>query len=450
MVAGRVTLAHLHQAGLLAEGAQLVFEHAGTRHLARVKRGGWLELPDGQQFRFPTPAAVAAAGQGRFDGWQEWRSEDGTTLDRLRQRYLNDPVTGVASAAVLDVARTDERHRKLRAARERAMSGKPLALTVEELIGWWGRRGSLASEQVSSDLANYGLVTYPDFDAVPQHVTVELISERQYIDARRDVEGPSRGAQVQVVEESPTAAGEEVAPVVGMTVGRLRSALAGVVSVHPSASFEDAITKMVINDYSQLPVLANERQLRGAVTWKSIARARHANHAPSFSQAIGSARDVAYNQDLVDVLPILAEQDFVFVRDQTERIAGIVTASDLAAEYGATATPFFLIGELDQRLRRIIAATYDFAVVRALCDPEGARGIATFDDLSIGDYQRVLENKDCWDELAWPLNRKVFVERLDQLREIRNDLMHFNPGSRPDDDVQKIRNMINLLREYGG
>ena len=45
--------------------------------------------------------------------------------------------------------------------------------------------------------------------------------------------------------------------------------------------------------------------------------------------------------------------------------------------------------------------------------------------------------------------QKVFVKRVDELREIRNDLMHFNPDPLPEDAVQKIRHMITLLREYG-
>jgi hypothetical protein len=69
--------------------------------------------------------------------------------------------------------------------------------------------------------------------------------------------------------------------------------------------------------------------------------------------------------------------------------------------------------------------------------------------MSIGDYQRVLQNKDAWERLGWPLDRKVLTSRLGEIREIRNDLMHFNPDPLPEDAVQKIRHMINLLREYG-
>lgn len=278
---------------------------------------------------------------------------------------------------------------------------------------------------------------------MPLFATVQLVCAVKHVVPREEAR------QIQSVNEAPAADEDEDAPVVGLTVGNLPSALGGVVSVSPSGTFDEAITQMVMNDYSQLPVMSGTRVLRGAVTWKSIARARHANHNPPFSRAIIKARDVGYDQDLIDILPVLAESDFVLVRDQTNAIAGIVTASDVAAAYGAMATPFFLIGEFDQRLRQILASSFELPRVAGLCDPDGERGIQTFDDLSIGDYQRVLQNKDAWDVLGWSLDRKIFNKRLDELREIRNDLMHFNPDPLPDDAVQKIRHMINVLREYG-
>ncbi|WNF31501.1 hypothetical protein RI138_21600 [Streptomyces sp. C11-1] len=52
--------------------------------------------------------------------------------------------------------------------------------------------------------------------------------------------------------------------------------------------------------------------------------------------------------------------------------------------------------------------------------------------------------------MGWPLDRKSFVARLDELREVRNELMHFNDKDKAGDDaIPKLRNMIELLRRYG-
>jgi type I restriction enzyme M protein len=445
---GGGTLSNLLEAGVVVQGTQLTFKRAEASHVAWVTEEGWLELADGRQFRSPSQAAAAVVGGGPFNGWAVWTLEDGTTLAQLRERLLDTPAHQPPAFTTIDVADnalTAQRQARLKQASEQAAKGKPLTLSVRELLGWWStqRRSSFMSEQIAAELATHDLVTSPHFDAVPLHATVQLVCAVQHV-AHQD-----KARQIQSVSELPAADEGEDAPVVGLTVGNLPSALGGVVSVSSNATFDEAITQMVMNDYSQLPVMSGSRDLRGAVTWKSIARARHASHNPPFSRAVIPARDVRYDQDLIDILPVLAEADFVLVRNQANAISGIVTASDVAAAYGAMATPFFLIGEFDQRLRQVLASSFELPRVVGLCDPDGERRIQTFDDLSIGDYQRVLQNKDAWDALGWSLDRKIFNKRLDELREIRNDLMHFNPDPLPGDAVLKIRHMINVLREYG-
>jgi len=68
----------------------------------------------------------------------------------------------------------------------------------------------------------------------------------------------------------------------------------------------------------------------------------------------------------------------------------------------------------------------------------------------MGDYQRVLENRERWQKLGWPLDRVTFIKRLDELRIIRNNVMHFNPEPVPPSAVNKLRSILRLLRDYGG
>ncbi|MCG6494858.1 CBS domain-containing protein [Kitasatospora sp. A2-31] len=447
LLAGRrVGIADLVRVGLLRPGDQLTFERprVGETHSAQITDDAQLKLIDGQLFKSPSTAAIAAVGGGSFDGWHAWALPDGRMLDALRQELL-DNVAQVSEGDEETPIRSTARHEMLKQARESAEQGHPKSLPVRDLLQWWGaeRRGYLISQQISAELANHSLSTSPDFEAVGLDVVVDLVGASTLTEIQPEPETPA-----QAVASSPVRHSEEDTPVLGLTVGNLRSALTGVVSVSPSSTFEEAITEMVINGFSQLPVIAGTRNLRGAVTWESIARARHVDPQAPFSKAIIPAHDVPYDQHLIDVLPLLADYNFVLVRDQTNAIAGIVTANDVAMEYGSMATPFFLIGEFDQRLRRILAETFTIAHVATLCAPDGNRTIGSFDDLSVGDYQRILESEDSWKTLGWPLDRKVFIKRIDELRVIRNDLMHFNPDPIPDDAVQKIRHMIALLREY--
>jgi CBS domain-containing protein len=256
-----------------------------------------------------------------------------------------------------------------------------------------------------------------------------------------------------VPEDGTETAGEDTADngaldEVGITLGNLPSATGRVEAIKPQATLDEAITVMLLNDYSQLAVMSGSRTLTGAVTWQSIARGRHAKHEATLADAVVRADVLPYDTELIDALQVLQENDFVFVKDQTNVVTGIVTTADVVNAYGQLATPFLLIGELDQLLRRVISKNFSLEQVITLCDEEGNRRLLSYDDLSIGDYERVLQNPGNWAALKWPLDRGFFIARLTELREVRNDIMHFNPDPVSDGVVAKIRYMVRVLKDY--
>jgi predicted transcriptional regulator len=440
----RVTVADLVESGLLQIGTVLVYRRPriGETHRATVTANGRLRLDDGQEFTSSSRAASEAAGLQAVDGWHAWVVEGSgtTTLDTLRQALLDQAAetsdaTGGVEPVELDAAQG--RHQFLRAARTQADEGAAVSITVRDLIARWGAkgRGHRLNQRIEAELANHGLVTSPNFRKVTLDASVSLITV-----PGEDNERAETTTAPGVIEEA-----DELD--VGLTVGNLPSALGGVVSVPPTAAFDEAITQMLLNDYSQLAVLSGPHTVRGAVTWKSIAKVRHAKPGAILSDAIVHAREVRYDQELIDVLPVLTEDDFVLVRDEKHAVAGIVTTADVAMAYGELATPFFFLGELDQLLRWIIAHAIPIEDVIKCCDPDGTREIRSFDDLTFGDYQRIFESPSNWMNIGWPLHRPTFVKRLDEIREIRNDVMHFNPDPLPPGAVDKLHRFLKLLRE---
>jgi CBS domain-containing protein len=422
---------------MLAAGAVLKFERPriGQTHRAVVTDAGGIKLEDGQEFRSPSRAAAVAADIPAMDGWHAWVVDSSRrSLDFLRQEFL-DQVAARPAGEAEDVPTPLRAHEFLKDARSRADANDPVEISVRDLLTLWTAksRGHRISQRIEADLANHGLITSPSFRAVTPDAAVRLVTA--------PLESGTSGAALADASDA-----EELD--VGLTVGNLPSALGGVASVAPTATFEEAITQMLLNDYSQLAVLSGAHTLRGAVTWKSIAQARHASPSPSFSDAIIRAHEARYNQELIDVLTTLEASDFVFVRDEKNVIAGIVTTADVVHAYGELATPFFLLGELDQTLRHVISRTFTLEEVISLCDTDGTRSIHSFDDLDMGDYQRSLENPGSWAKLGWPLDRVAFVKRLDELRSVRNDVMHFNRDPVPADSVDKLRNILRMLRQY--
>lgn len=436
----RVRVFDLLQSGLLEAGDQLVFGRPrhGEKHIAHITSDGRIRLEDGQEFATPSSAAQAAAGGGSIDGWAVWvvtRSDE--LLDSVRQRYL-DQLSGVP------LERHDESssdgsqptpHEFLKQSRDRATNSEPHNLTVRELIKRWGSttRSATVDSIIEDDLANYGLTTIPSFRKVGLEtpVMIQLV-------ARTD----------QTHDLPPSDGDEEGGTDRGLTLGNLSSALGGVVSISPQSTYDEAITKLLLDDYSQLAVLAGPHNLRGAITWRSIARARHDDPDATISDAIVQTDAVLYDKELVDVLRRLYEEDFIFVRGPDNRISGIITTADVALAYGELSMPFLLVGQIDMLLRRLITRHLVLEDLISICDPESLRQLHDFDELTFGDYQRALESPPVWEQLNWRIDRPTFGHRLDEIRRLRNDITHFNPDPLPADAMNTLRSFMLFLKHY--
>lgn len=442
----RVTVSDLLEAGLLQAGTKLRFKRAriGVTYDATVTEKGRIRLePDGEEFRSPSRAAMVAAEMRAVDGWRAWQVVDqDRLLDAVRQQFLDQAISTVAAETHRhseDTAR-QRVHERLRQARKRADEHAPERITVRELLALWGAidRGDQVS-QIEADLANHGLVTSPSFRAVTLDTVVSLSTPPDEAEASTPAT-PSDVNNGPVTEDDEGGGDLDV----GLKVGNM-SPLRGVVSVGPNSTIEEAITKMLLNDFSQLAVLSGPRNLRGAVTWRSIAQAMHQRTDATVADAIDTRVEVvAYDRDLFEVLPTLQQRDFVFVLDESKAIAGIVTTADVAQRYGVMATPFFQLGELDQTLRWVLSRAVDVETVQRFC----SRPVTSFDELTMGDYQRLLENKDVWQRLGWPLDRPTFIARFGEIRRIRNKVMHFHPDPLSDDVVDKLRTFNTLLHQY--
>lgn len=449
----RVKVRDLIDANLLKPGTVLVYDRpqAGETFQVTVTETGRLQLPDGRETGSLSGAVWQLSGK-RVDGWYAWRTADtDELLHSLRRQLLEQAVREAPDGEHPDLeARQDE---FLHSAKEAAESGSPLRTSVRELIGIWGARvrDFGVNERVDADLGNQGMTTEPDFRAVTLDDTVAIVQTTQTATDEAPASSmenssapPATPTQLNLAVSDDEGAWDH-----GLTIGNLPSASRKVCSVAPDATFEEAITLMLIQDFSQLAVMTGPRELKGAVSWKSIAKARNADPDALLSAAIVKADPVPYTADLIGMLPVIQRQEFVFVRGVDRSVTGIVTLADVVEIYGQMASPFFMIGRIDQSLRRIVEAAFPMKAITPLCDPDGLRDLSSYDQLTMGDYQRILENPDCWTKLGWSLYRKTFSARLDEIAKIRNNVMHFNNDPLPDDVVSMLQNFIDLLQDYG-
>ncbi len=89
----------------------------------------------------------------------------------------------------------------------------------------------------------------------------------------------------------------------------------------------------------------------------------------------------------------------------------------------------------------------------AVRDPsDDEREVGDVSDLTFGEYIRLLEEPSRWEKLNLRLDRVIFVKALDDVRQIRNDVMHFDPDPIPPEEIIKLRDfagMMQVLRQAG-
>lgn len=76
-----------------------------------------------------------------------------------------------------------------------------------------------------------------------------------------------------------------------------------------------------------------------------------------------------------------------------------------------------------------------------------ARPIDGVDDLTFAEYIRLLQKAERWEKLAIAIDRNIFCKDLEEVREIRNDVTHFDPDGITPEQLHKLRDFRLLLRQ---
>lgn len=359
---------------------------------------------------------------------------------------------------------------KLKSIVEAVSRGEFPQETVRTVLTWFQaqRRGYRVALSIRHALDEAGLITEPDFEsayinsvisfkkkpAVMAVATGSASAEPTMVGGTGYVGTPPTSAPSDKVDQVPATVLPTPAPDPSFRLSKLAAANRIPLSVTPDAPLEEAVTKMLTHDYSQLPIMQSEREVRGAISWRSIAS----------RLALGkvgiSARDFSDNVEVIDstsslfdAVSLVVQHQYVLVRvsSSDRRIVGIVTSSDLSAQFQALTEPFLLLSEVENDLRRIIESKYEQKDLQAAKDPaDTARIVASVHDLTFGEYIRLIENTDLWKKLDVRLDRKSFVANLNKVREIRNDVMHFDPDGIPEEDLQVLRNFARFLSRLRG
>ena len=229
------------------------------------------------------------------------------------------------------------------------------------------------------------------------------------------------------------------------------------VCVNPGDKLKVATAKMLLHDYSQLPVMGNQhtmRDVKGIISWQSIgarlALGRECAYVRECMEPAEKIPKVAVTKDtpLFEAIGIVAEQGYVLVKDRESEntISGIVTATDLSKQFALLAEPFLLAGEIEGYLRNLIHRKFTLEELQEAADgKEQGKEISGSADMTLGEYHRLLEKSEHWERLTLNIDGKAFLAHLDKVRKIRNGIMHFNPEGLSEEDLQLLRDIAGFF-----
>ena len=376
----------------------------------------------------------------------------------------------------IDVQRTEQHRPPYVEALDQALKRletepeNPMQFTPRTMMGWFDakRWDTDVMDALQAALTGFGLETNPDFRSVHVEQLVDIVPVGRA--SQPDTEGQA-SAEAKDIPNSP---GPQSSTSPGDTattrpsgsspssngrfhIGRLDEANREVVCVKPQSTLRVALSQMAANQVSHLPIMRNEREVTGMLRWKDIGRYLLCNGGVSLDEPVERLQaepvTVGHHLPFLDVIPQIIEHGYVLVRGPQRKISGIVTKKDLGRQLLGLASPFVQIGEIERGLRALIEnGEFTNQELRDLArDPADPREIKGVESLTLGEAGRLLSNPDTWKRIDINVDRATFVRHLSDVREIRNDVMHFHPEGTSDDEhrrLNKFLELIDLLRRY--
>lgn len=339
---------------------------------------------------------------------------------------------------------------KLKEVKNRLDNGEKVEpITVRTFLTWfWGsqRRGWWVVKTIREALTDQGLETFPDFNSAYIDSPIEF---------RKANLAPLKETQkLKISEREPENIAErnldDLLNIDDPTyrISRLEAANKELIFVKPDSELSEAITLMMTYDFSQLPVMQTKRDLKGVISWRSIGQKL------SVGKSTTKVRDlmepnfqmISSETSLFKALPVIIEHDYVLVKNKINEICGIVTASDLSLQFKQLTEPFLLVAEIENHIRQVLIKLDKVDLEKGKDERDTERVISSVADLTFGEYLRLCQNPDTWFKLKLTIDRNTFCHQLEKIRDIRNNIMHFDPDGLESESIEVLRNFVRLLQ----
>ncbi|WP_163411442.1 CBS domain-containing protein [Flavobacterium ajazii] len=313
--------------------------------------------------------------------------------------------------------------------------GKPEKLTIRDLLWRFGnyeKRTSGNVWRINEYLKKEKLIIVPNYQGgwVDQYVELKEMDK----------------ARIKSGNESEE---EKFDPINRLSV--LKAASQIPVSITRDADLQKAFHLMWKNDYSQLPVMNNDREILGIISWQSIAKGlitkKDSNCVKDFM--IDEYKILSEDTPLFESIKEVIKTEMVFVKTRENKIRGPVTPFDLNEEFLEQIEPFILLEQIENFIRLILHNKIVLQdILKLLVISDVSRKIESISDLTFGEYILIIENNENWNSLDLPFIKADFTNELHEIRKIRNGVMHFHPDKISDAELNNLRSMSKFLMDY--
>jgi len=217
------------------------------------------------------------------------------------------------------------------------------------------------------------------------------------------------------------------------------------VCVKKDTKVRDALTLMLDNDFSQLPVVDENNFLGGVVTEKSIIDLYY--HLGDSVSLLDIDVDhcqtkpitISSEADIFEALDLLQNTYAIIVVDQQKPV-GILTDYDTTNFFRDLTEGLIMVQDIEVTLKQYIESVFSTedalqdALIRSfkVDESDPSKPTEEYEFLSLGQLIQLITTKGNWENFEdYFQPKKVFFKLMDQVRRIRNQLAHFRGQLEP-------------------
>lgn len=203
---------------------------------------------------------------------------------------------------------------------------------------------------------------------------------------------------------------------------------------------------MILKDYSQLAVKSGSEI--HAISWKSIGKAELLDGSVSLvKDCLEEPVILDENKSFVKFLKLIAKKDYIFVQNSKKELTGIITTYDMTMRFNDFLKPYMEIGLIEESIRNLIRNKLEKEEVSLNYHKKEETEVEKkISDLTFFEYLRIIGDKENWSSIGFNnLDRKTFLNHLDNIRKIRNKIAHYSPKPLSESEKYELKVTRELL-----